>query len=508
LCEPLETTANGKRLVVEDSAACQKTLASPSTPSTLTWDNGLKWKAEVGTLFDENTPFTATGTTAQRNLVTRFSDLVNVKDFGAIGDGVADDTAAVQNAIASGQSIFFPNGTYNIASKILVSNKPVSIQGENQTSTILNFIGASAGIEITITSPDIEDSSFISNIKISKSNVSTTSPAISISGAGPIIHCWTYIENVNIYGAGGSYWYGGISLNGTSNASINSVMVDLNQTSSQYCFKISGSSFTNIFKDCQAFSSQNGWIIEGEGEGVNIESCTCVNCIVGILKDHGPSAGSEPLLFVTNSHINTNECGIRIIDGLQSFISGNLIYAGIGTTGPKTGWIGIDIGGTYNEDIIISQNIFNAIGYPTSNIGVSINQGNRIKSDSNIFKLTITANKADALSQNCTFINNTFEGVTNEILDLGTNNSNVYSKGEVLNVYGKANGLELIGKSTGLSPEIRSRGLDANINLKLQAKGSGSIQFGNHNAITTETLSGFIYILDDSGNPRKLAVVS
>ena len=48
LCEPLETTANGKRLVVEDSAACQKTIQAPVSQqvlktdgaANLTWTNG------------------------------------------------------------------------------------------------------------------------------------------------------------------------------------------------------------------------------------------------------------------------------------------------------------------------------------------------------------------------------------------------------------------------------------------------------------------------------------
>jgi len=48
LCEPLETTANGKRLVVEDSAACQKTIQTPVSQQilktdgagNLTWTNG------------------------------------------------------------------------------------------------------------------------------------------------------------------------------------------------------------------------------------------------------------------------------------------------------------------------------------------------------------------------------------------------------------------------------------------------------------------------------------
>jgi hypothetical protein len=48
LCEPLETTAKGKRLVVEDAAACQKTIQTPTGQQilktdgagNLTWTNG------------------------------------------------------------------------------------------------------------------------------------------------------------------------------------------------------------------------------------------------------------------------------------------------------------------------------------------------------------------------------------------------------------------------------------------------------------------------------------
>jgi hypothetical protein len=44
LCEPLETTADGKRLVVEDSAACQKTIQTPASGQVLTSNNGtLGW---------------------------------------------------------------------------------------------------------------------------------------------------------------------------------------------------------------------------------------------------------------------------------------------------------------------------------------------------------------------------------------------------------------------------------------------------------------------------------
>lgn len=37
---------------------------------------------------------------------------VNVKDYGAVGDGTTDDTNAIANALASGRSVLFPAGVY------------------------------------------------------------------------------------------------------------------------------------------------------------------------------------------------------------------------------------------------------------------------------------------------------------------------------------------------------------------------------------------------------------
>jgi len=59
----------------------------------------------------------------------------NVKDFGAIGDGSADDTVAIQAAVNSGHgSVFIPSGTYNISSTIVVPYQ-VNIIGENARTT-------------------------------------------------------------------------------------------------------------------------------------------------------------------------------------------------------------------------------------------------------------------------------------------------------------------------------------------------------------------------------------
>ena len=48
-------------------------------------------------------------------------DMVNVKDFGAIGDGLFLDTRYIQNAVNSGKIVYFPTGVYRTGTIFLKS---------------------------------------------------------------------------------------------------------------------------------------------------------------------------------------------------------------------------------------------------------------------------------------------------------------------------------------------------------------------------------------------------
>lgn len=71
-------------------------------------------------------PYVPTGTGAVTTTVqTKLRETVSVKDFGAVGDGVTDDTAAIQAAINSltsnqGGTVFIPHGYYKVTSTINV----------------------------------------------------------------------------------------------------------------------------------------------------------------------------------------------------------------------------------------------------------------------------------------------------------------------------------------------------------------------------------------------------
>jgi hypothetical protein len=63
--------------------------------------------------------FLQDGTDAKpRTVLSKLKDVVSVKDFGAKGDGIADDTAAIQAALNAHHSVFIPPGTYLISSML------------------------------------------------------------------------------------------------------------------------------------------------------------------------------------------------------------------------------------------------------------------------------------------------------------------------------------------------------------------------------------------------------
>ncbi len=77
--------------------------------------------------------------------------VVNVRSYGATGDGTTDDTAACQAALtaAANRALFFPPGRYRITSTLTLANVSVHIFGAGINRTELRFSGAVNGIGIT-----------------------------------------------------------------------------------------------------------------------------------------------------------------------------------------------------------------------------------------------------------------------------------------------------------------------------------------------------------------------
>lgn len=62
------------------------------------------------------------------------------QDYGAVGDGVADDTQAIQDCIDSNTAVFFPPGTYKITSPLTIKNG-LTLYGNNRLNTLIKAVG-------------------------------------------------------------------------------------------------------------------------------------------------------------------------------------------------------------------------------------------------------------------------------------------------------------------------------------------------------------------------------
>jgi len=100
-------------------------------------------------------------------------NVVNAKDFGAVGNNVADDTAALQAALnaAQGNTLFIPAGSYKVTSALTVP-KNIKIvgstmrgQGPTTAGTSLNAFFAGPVLSITSVSPAFSDT-LIQNINV------------------------------------------------------------------------------------------------------------------------------------------------------------------------------------------------------------------------------------------------------------------------------------------------------------------------------------------------------
>lgn len=109
------------------------------------------WDADIGAAFaidaEPQINQLVTDVTQNQQTISRIDQQVlDVKKYGAVGDGVADDTAAIQAAVAAvpglsgstaGVEVFLPAGTYRVSATIEASKPGVRIRGASGWGTRL-----------------------------------------------------------------------------------------------------------------------------------------------------------------------------------------------------------------------------------------------------------------------------------------------------------------------------------------------------------------------------------
>jgi Pectate lyase superfamily protein len=117
-----------------------------------------------------NIIYTTPNTTDTRTVNSKLSDIVSIKDFGAVGNGVDDDTTAIQNAINfvetnGGGSVYVPSGIYKITSSLIISGA-TSLNLFGTWSSIIENKGTTDSIQIGNLTADQTNDVRISGIQI------------------------------------------------------------------------------------------------------------------------------------------------------------------------------------------------------------------------------------------------------------------------------------------------------------------------------------------------------
>lgn len=89
-----------------------------------------------------------------RPINQKLEETVSVKDFGAVGDGITDDTAACQAALNASLTVVFPPGTYLVSALTAQDNQKISgygatLKASTTTGKILTLPAGSNGIQTT-----------------------------------------------------------------------------------------------------------------------------------------------------------------------------------------------------------------------------------------------------------------------------------------------------------------------------------------------------------------------
>lgn len=249
--------------------------------------------------------------TIDRTVTSKLYEIVSVKDFGAVGDGITDDTVAIQNAltvgVSVGKAVFLPGGTYLVTSTL---NMPqyTQLYGEHKHQgyiggTIIDFQPASLKNLFTATPVNNTTKTSISIEDIYIKGNSTSSAGLSNNAFYLGYVSKSSFKNIRLAG-----FRRGFECKGTLNNRFQFIAMSYCY---EYCVYYSGDyATTDVWDQCYYSSAPIGI----QTDGINI-AIRHNNCIFESLDTYGVHLVKESVSWhfantyaesVPNANIATN----------------------------------------------------------------------------------------------------------------------------------------------------------------------------------------------------------
>ena len=364
------------------------------------------------------TPATSATATAYSRVVTNaagaqfFSPVVDVTALGAVGDGLTEDGAFVQNAFTaaagSGGEVDFPCGVFKISQAItftVPAGKHVTIRGGGADCTEVWFSGGAYGLTVNYVDgfgTISEEGLTWTTDQAGGSTANQLTNTHTIDGTNGLAGATNFYD-VNYRGhdaySGGTptaYWGNGLSVNNVSNINVfGGECTGPKAAPAGICYSAVGTGTSqavvwNFFGTTMYFCN-TGFFYGDYVEGVTLHAFNATGCAYGV-KTTANNVALIDQLAVVNSQFNATVCGVCINQTLANAVqisnslfimnanstaiksqgSLNTIIGNMITSGSTTGTTGISLSsnGTSGAGTLIENNTIT--GFAT---GVSVAAG-------------------------------------------------------------------------------------------------------------------------------------
>lgn len=340
--------------------------------------------------------------------------ILNVADFGAIGDAAHDDYGAVQRALDTAKrdgagAIYIPPGTYKCGSQLALTGSPFELFGAGRSQTVLEWAAAGGGIAVTQSVGG--DRTIVRDLSLN-TTASGGGTGLAITGPASPGNNHPIVQNVHLAGSG--YWTKGIHLTNLMQARIEGVRISGNRSSTTHGIHLAGNCTDSLISRCHLDHVDRAIYVDGTTEGFVVHACPIVYVNRGIDVDQS-AISAKAWAEISDCHINAYSWGVLLDNHVECLIHDNLIYRHPDGTGDFYGIQMVNL----NDRSRITSNIINSLNTTGVRRGIQV-AGRWILIADNIIRncgdaVFLTSASADI------FVHDNFRvGGTNTVVNNGT----------------------------------------------------------------------------------------
>ena len=298
-----------------------------------------------------------------RAINLKLAETISVKDFGATGDGVTDDTTAITNAIASvstlGGDVLFPvpsvaykvTTTISLPAGVRLIGQGANVRWRNtKTPVKINYTGSVACISVVASASTVIDAGQIINIQLDGTNASANTDGLLLDASASSSAIEGFYSNELAITNFTRYQ---VFINGeVFDATFDRLSALNPDVAADNCVFIQGSAPSQItFNDCwiAPYTASKWAVYQGNGGldlrffGGTIASFSTPNSANGVYAFGG--------LYIYGTHIegigtDINSIGVQYIGSTAAYIApsqcsgfGTNVKISDGTSNVARGWV-------------------------------------------------------------------------------------------------------------------------------------------------------------------------